>query len=128
MVTVLKREVLRTQDGDQEKAAVYRGLLIQAIHTCAVRFPEVADAVVHVLMDFLSGDGALDVIVFVRSIIEQYPAFRPSILTKLLGSFGSIHGNTVLGVAVWYVLYLFFLSSTHPPLSFCLFLQPPTHP
>lgn len=101
VVGVLKREVLRTQEGDQDKAAVYRGLLIQAIHTCAARFPEVADAVVHVLMDFLSGDGALDVIVFVRSIIEQYPIFRSSILGRLLGSFGSIHGNTVLGVAVW---------------------------
>jgi len=101
VVAVLKREVLRTQEGEQEKATVYRSMLIQAIHTCAARFPEVADAVVHVLMDFLSGDGALDVIVFVRSIIEQYPAFRPSILNKLLQSFAYIQGNTVLGVAVW---------------------------
>lgn len=54
------------QEGDQEKAAVYRAMLIQAIHQCAVKFPDVADSVVHVLMDFLSGDGAIDVIVFVR--------------------------------------------------------------
>ena len=54
------------QEGDQDKAAVYRAMLIQAIHQCAVKFPDVADSVVHVLMDFLSGDGAIDVIIFVR--------------------------------------------------------------
>jgi coatomer subunit beta len=57
-----------TQGAEQEKGAVYRGLLIQAIHQCAVRFPEVADSVVHVLMDFLSGDGAVDVVLFVRCV------------------------------------------------------------
>lgn len=54
------------QESDLEKGAAYRAMLIQAIHTCAVKFPDVADNVVHVLMDFLSGDGAIDVIVFVR--------------------------------------------------------------
>lgn len=56
------------QEGDQEKALAYRRLLIQAIHRCAVKFPDVADAAVHTLMDFLGGDGGLDVIVFVRCV------------------------------------------------------------
>lgn len=57
---------LGVQESEQEKSTTYRTLLIQAIHQCAVKFPDVADSVVHVLMDFLSGDGAADVIVFVR--------------------------------------------------------------
>ena len=67
----LKQETLghlnHLQESDQDsKGAVYRAMLIQAIHQCAFKFPDVADSVVHVLMDFLSGDGAIDVIVFVR--------------------------------------------------------------
>ena len=42
---------------------------LQAIHACAVKFPDVATAVIHLLMDFL-GDtntaSALDVVFFVR--------------------------------------------------------------
>lgn len=39
------------------QALDYRQILIQAIHTCADRFPEVADSVVYVLMEFL-GDAS----------------------------------------------------------------------
>ena len=34
--------------------------------------PGFPNSVVGVLMDFLNGDGAMDVILFVRSIVEQY--------------------------------------------------------
>ena len=36
------------------------------------RVPGFPNSVVGVLMDFLNGDGAMDVILFVRSIVEQY--------------------------------------------------------
>lgn len=45
----------------------------QAIHTCAVRFPDVAASVLHLLCDFLSDTNtasALDVIFFIREIIQ----------------------------------------------------------
>jgi hypothetical protein len=77
----------RWQEGEQEKGAVYRAMLIQAIHTCAVRFPDVADSVVHVLMDFLSGDGAIDVIVFVRWVLMvASPLWRHSLCMQPPGS------------------------------------------
>jgi hypothetical protein len=38
-----------------------------------------------------------------RSIIEQYPAFRLSVLGKLLANFSFIQANNVLGVAIWQV-------------------------
>lgn len=49
----------------------YRQLLIQSIHSCAIRFSEVAASVVHVLMEFIGDAGnssAVDVISFVRFV------------------------------------------------------------
>lgn len=50
---VLKKEIMRTQNQDYERGPEYRQMLVAAIHTCAVKFPEVASNVVHLLMDFL---------------------------------------------------------------------------
>ena len=36
-----------------EKSGEYRQMLVQAVHTCAIKFPDVAGSVVHLLMDFL---------------------------------------------------------------------------
>ena len=73
MVGVLKKEAMKTQSRELEKGAEYRQLLVQAIHTCAVRFPDVAASVLHLLCDFLSDTNvasALDVIFFIREIIQ----------------------------------------------------------
>ena len=43
----------------------------QAIHNCAIRFPEVASNVVMILMDFLNDanvDSAVDVVLFLREV------------------------------------------------------------
>jgi coatomer subunit beta len=41
VVLVLKKEVVKTQakDVDKDEAAEYRRMLVQAIHSCAVKFP-----------------------------------------------------------------------------------------
>jgi vesicle coat complex subunit len=73
VVGVLKKEAMKTQSRELEKGAEYRQLLVQAIHTCAVRFPDVAASVLHLLCDFLSDTNvasALDVIFFIREIIQ----------------------------------------------------------
>eukprot|EP00588_Corethron_pennatum_P010419 CAMPEP_0194266752 /NCGR_PEP_ID=MMETSP0169-20130528/1552_1 /TAXON_ID=218684 /ORGANISM="Corethron pennatum, Strain L29A3" /LENGTH=950 /DNA_ID=CAMNT_0039007509 /DNA_START=102 /DNA_END=2954 /DNA_ORIENTATION=- len=101
VMTNLKREVLKTQESDMEKGTVYRAMLIESIHQCASRFPDVADGVVHTLMDFLGGDGALQVILFVRAIVEQYPVLRRPILTKLVESLDSITAPNVMSIALW---------------------------
>ena len=80
--------------------------MLQAIHSCAVRFPDVAASVVHLLMDFL-GDlntaPALDVVFFVREIMETNPKLRPTILVRLLDSFGTIRSSRVCTCALWIV-------------------------
>lgn len=40
---VLKREVVRTQETGMEKGTQYRTMLIQAIHSCASKFADVAE-------------------------------------------------------------------------------------
>lgn len=61
----------------QQAPAVLRAVHLcptpQAIHTCAVRYPDVAASVLHLLCDFLSDTNtasALDVIFFIREIIQ----------------------------------------------------------
>lgn len=84
---VLKKEVVKTQNTDSgDKSGEYRQLLVQAIHSCAVKFPDVAGSVVYMLMDFM-GDAntasALDVVFFVREITETNPKLRQEILQVL---------------------------------------------
>eukprot|EP00956_Cyclotella_meneghiniana_P030864 scaffold79193_cov19-Cyclotella_meneghiniana.AAC.1 len=105
VVTTLKREVAKTtqesSDSSEDKGKVYRNMLIQAIHGCAVRFPDVAETVVHTLMDFLASDGGMQVIIFVRAIVERYPDLRPAILGKLINTIDQVSNSNVLCVCLW---------------------------
>lgn len=79
----------------------YKALLIQAIHKCAIRFAEVADSVVLVLLDFLSGDGGYNVMQCVKSIVEQYPNFRHSVVEKVISNLDEITNSDALRSALW---------------------------
>ena len=82
----------------------------QAIHSCAHKFPDVAGTVEHLLMDFLGDNNtasALDVIFFVREIMETNERLRPSILERLRDTFTQIrweyatHPCRSSGYAYW---------------------------
>ncbi|KAK6137830.1 hypothetical protein DH2020_028433 [Rehmannia glutinosa] len=106
VVLTLKKEVVKTQSGELEKNGEYRQMLIQAIHSCAIKFPEVASTVVHLLMDFLGDNNvasAVDVVVFVREIIETNPKLRVSIITRLLDTFYQIRAARVCSCALWII-------------------------
>ncbi|KAJ9184150.1 hypothetical protein P3X46_007920 [Hevea brasiliensis] len=106
VVLMLKKEVVKTQNGELEKNGEYRQMLIQAIHSCAIKFPEVASTVVHLLMDFLGDSNvasAIDVVVFVREIIETNPKLRVSIITRLLDTFYQIRAARVCSCALWII-------------------------
>lgn len=84
----------------------YRQLLIQSIHSCAIKFSEVAANVVYVLMDFLgdsNNPSAVDVIAFVREVVEKFPDLRPAITEKLISTFGEIKSGKVFRGALWIV-------------------------
>ncbi|KAG8491131.1 hypothetical protein CXB51_014266 [Gossypium anomalum] len=106
VVLLLKKEVMKSQSGELEKNGEYRQILIQAIHSCAIKFPEVASTVVHLMMDFLGDSNvasAIDVIVFVREIIETNPKLRVSIITRLLDTFYQIRAAWVCSCALWII-------------------------
>lgn len=101
VVQVLKREVVRAQESDLEHGAEYKTLLIQAIHRCATRYAEVADSIVLVLLDFLAGDGGYSVMICVKSIVEQYPTFRSTVVRKVIDNLDEITSAEALRVALW---------------------------
>jgi coatomer subunit beta len=106
LVLFLKKELTKTLDSSVEKNVEYRQLLIQSVHTCAINFSEVASNVVHVLMDFLGDSNnaaAVDVISFVREVVERFPDIRSSIVERLLSTFGDIKSGKVFRGALWIV-------------------------
>lgn len=106
VVLLLKKEISKTQSDEVDKAADYRKLLIKAIHSCALKFPDVAGSVVHALMDYVSDnstDSAIDVVTFVGEVVETYPEHRQSIVRKLLENISAIESTSVLRVALWIV-------------------------
>ncbi|XP_077222876.1 coatomer subunit beta-1-like [Tasmannia lanceolata] len=106
VVLTLKKEVVKTQSAELEKNGEYRQMLVQAIHSCAIKFPEVASTVVHLLMDFLGDNNvasALDVVLFVREIIETNPKLRVSVITRLLDTFYQIRSARVCSCALWII-------------------------
>jgi len=106
VILLLKKEVNRTQSNEDDQSGEYRHLLIRTVHAVAVRFPDVAGNVVHVLMDFLGDSNlasAVDVIVFVREVVETYPDQRRSIVEKLLQCMDQIKSSKVYRSALWIV-------------------------
>lgn len=106
VIALLKKELVKTHEAEYEKNSEYRQLLIQAIHTCAIKFPSVADSVVHVLMDFLT-DGnkvaAVDVIAFVKEVMERFPHLRHSIIERMLDGFPEMKTGRTLRGALWII-------------------------
>ena len=77
---------------------------LQAIHSCVIKFPEVAATVVHVLIDFIDDSNAAsasEVMLFVREVVETYPRLREIVVSKLVDFFPSIKVGKVFRVAMW---------------------------
>ena len=57
-------------------------------------------------MDFLgdsNNPSAVDVISFVREVVEKFPDLRPAITEKLVSTFGEIKSGKVFRGAMWIV-------------------------
>eukprot|EP01133_Synstelium_polycarpum_P013412 gene13412-15800_t len=106
IILVLKKEINKTQSKEFDKGLDYRHLLIKTIHTSSLKYPEVLGTVVPLLMEFL-GDSylptAVDVIVFVREVVEAYPNLRQSVVRKLIETLSLIKISKVYRVASWII-------------------------
>ena len=106
VIMLLKKELAKTGDEQYEKNTEYRQLLIQSIHQCAIRFSEIAASVVDVLMDFIvefNNSAAVDVISFVKEVVEKFPQLRASIVERLVSTLGEIRAGKVYRGALWVV-------------------------
>ncbi|KAI0485318.1 Coatomer, beta subunit [Xylariaceae sp. FL0804] len=106
VILLLKKELSKTVDQEYEKNAEYRQLLIQSIHQCAIKFSEVAASVVELLMDFIadfSNTSAVDVITFVKEVVEKFPKLRPSIVARLVDTLSEVRAGKVYRGIIWIV-------------------------
>ena len=106
VVMLLKKELQKTVDEQYEKNTEYRQLLIHSIHQCAIKFSEVAASVVELLMDFIAdfnATSAVDVISFVKEVVEKFPKLRPTIVERLVTTLSEVRAGKVYRGALWIV-------------------------
>jgi coatomer subunit beta len=106
VVLLLKKELSKTVDQEYEKNSEYRQLLVHSIHQCAIRFSEVAASVVELLMDFIAdfnNTSAVDVINFVKEVVEKFPKLRPSIVKRLVDTLSEVRAGKVYRGILWIV-------------------------
>ncbi|KAJ7221746.1 coatomer protein [Mycena pura] len=104
VVLFLKKQLQKTQETEFEKAPEYRQLLVQSIHILAIKFSEIAASVVHALMDFLgdsNNPSALDVVSFVREVVEKFPHLRPAVTARLADKLSEIKSGKVFRGVLW---------------------------
>ncbi|KAI5305367.1 hypothetical protein KEM56_004622 [Ascosphaera pollenicola] len=106
IVMLLKKELAKTVDEQYEKNTEYRRLLIQSIHQCAVNFSEIAASVVDLLMDFIvdfNNSSAVDVISFVKEVVEKFPKLRPTIIMRLVRTLSEVRAGKVYRGILWVI-------------------------
>lgn len=106
VVLLLKKELSKTVDQEYEKNTEYRSLLIHSIHQCAIKFSEVAANVVDLLMDFIAdfnNASAVDVINFVKEVVEKFPALRKTIVARLVSTLSEVRAGKVYRGIMWIV-------------------------
>ncbi|KXT06533.1 hypothetical protein AC578_6101 [Pseudocercospora eumusae] len=106
VVMLLKKELSKTVDEQYEKNNEYRSLLIHSIHQCAIKFSEIAQSVVGLLMDFISdfnNASAVDVISFVKEVVEKFPKMRSSIIERLVSTLSEVRAGKVYRGSLWIV-------------------------
>lgn len=104
MVLVLKKEVAKTHNIEHEDTGKYRQLLVRTLHTCSIKFPDVAQAIIPALVEFLSDSNELasaDVLIFIREAIEKFPKLRSLIVEKLLEAFPAIKSTKIHRSTMW---------------------------
>ncbi|KAB8339175.1 hypothetical protein FH972_022110 [Carpinus fangiana] len=106
VVMLLKKELAKTVDEQYEKNNEYRSLLVHSIHQCAIKFSEVAENVVGLLMDFIAdfnSASAVDVINFVKEVVEKFPKLRAPIVERLVSTLSEVRAGKVYRGALWIV-------------------------
>lgn len=107
VISLLKKEISKSQSEEFEKGGEYRQVLVQAIRNTAIRFPDIAADVVLQLLEFLGDsnpNAALDVVLFVRDVMHRYRHLRATIIQAILDSyFDQITSPSVFTPVLWLI-------------------------
>ncbi|OLL24612.1 Coatomer subunit beta [Neolecta irregularis DAH-3] len=106
VILLLKKELAKSMEQDYEKNNEYRQLIIHAIHTCAIRYSQVAADVVHILMDYMgefNSAAAVDIVQFIKEVVERFPDLRASIIERLMSTLTDVRSGKVYRGALWIV-------------------------
>ena len=102
---ILTKEVTKThREGEQDDSGNYLHILVRTLHTCCIRYPDVAPTVVPFLTEFLGTRDEqvpLDVLLFVRETVLKFTSLKPVILEKLLKNFHTIKNVKIHRHALW---------------------------
>ncbi|CAJ1399175.1 unnamed protein product [Effrenium voratum] len=107
VVALLKKEVIKTlgyEASNTEGNLEYRRLLIRALHACTGQYPDQAQSVMFLLMDFLTESDqttATEVVMFLRELIANYSDMRMPILQRLAECVGDVSQSRVLRGCLW---------------------------
>lgn len=101
VMSFLKSEMVRCASDTDALAKEYREMLIRSIHALAVKYPEVADTVVLLLLDYLNSDSGVSILLLVKEMLLHHENLLHPVLTKLTQVFESLENEEVLLVALW---------------------------
>lgn len=104
VIKLLKKELQKTANSNEDKTAEYRQTLISSIHSIAIKFHEIAASVVDLLLEFigeLNTSTASEVISFVKQVIDRYPDLRTNIINRLLVSLSNVKSGKVYRGSLW---------------------------
>lgn len=104
VIKLLKKELQKTATSNEDKNTEYRQTLINAIHSIAIKFHEIAADVVDLLLEFigeLNTTSAAEVISFVKQVIDKYPDLRTNIINRLLQSLTNVKSGKVYRGSLW---------------------------
>lgn len=107
VVKYLEKEIVKTSGATaaSDETGKYRQLLVRALHSCCVKFPDMAGSVIPVLMVFLGDSNelaAVDVLVFVREAVSRFTdTLGKVIIEKLLQALSTIRSAKIHRQALW---------------------------
>ncbi|WBW70617.1 coatomer beta subunit [Schizosaccharomyces osmophilus] len=99
----LQKELSKS-NGESENDDARRRALTEAIHHCAIIFPQTAATAIQYLLSHISdfqSKSASSVLSFVKEVMEKFPELRSANLTKLLLSLKEFRAGKIFRGVVW---------------------------
>ena len=101
VMSFLKSEMVRCASDTDALAKEYREMLIRSIHALAVKYPEVADTVVLLLLDYLNSESGVSILTLVKEMLFSHKDLVAPVLQKLVDVLPSLEDEEVIMTTLW---------------------------